>query len=227
MVKERYKDDSLDLADAGAKVKALINEHLIDLGINPKIPPIELLSADFMANVRKHAGGDPEAKASEMEHALRKHCTVHFDEDPAFYKRLSDKLEKLIQEHRNNWEALAEGYEQLRAEAIAGRTEGIEGLTKEATTFYDYVTQLAFDQGDVPFQDQQRLKELMLRIVAILQDTIGIIDFWKKPIEVKRLRGNIDTEILLANIPQLTEQHERIAVEIVKLAEKRHEELTK
>jgi len=43
MVKERYKDDSLDLAGVGAKVKALINEHLIDLGINPKIPPVEYL----------------------------------------------------------------------------------------------------------------------------------------------------------------------------------------
>jgi len=31
MVKERYKDDSLDISDAGAKVKALINEHLIDI----------------------------------------------------------------------------------------------------------------------------------------------------------------------------------------------------
>ncbi|MGH9429215.1 MAG: type I restriction enzyme subunit R domain-containing protein, partial [Terriglobia bacterium] len=226
MVKERYKDDSLDITDAGAKVKALINEHLIDLGINPKIPPIELLSAEFMANVRKHAGGDPEAKASEMEHAIRKHCTVHFDEDPAFYKRLSEKLEKLIQEHRNNWEALAEGYEQLRTEALAGRTESVEGLTKEATTFYDYVVQLAFDSRDVPVEHQQCLKDLMVRIVEILQETIGIIDFWKKPIEVKNLRGKIDTEILLTNIPQLTERHERIAVEIVKLAEKRHGELT-
>ncbi|MGH7181926.1 MAG: type I restriction enzyme endonuclease domain-containing protein, partial [Nitrospiraceae bacterium] len=226
MVKERYKDDSLDITDAGAKVKALINEHLIDLGINPKIPPIELLSAEFMANVRKHAGGDPEAKASEMEHALRKHCTVHFDEDPAFYKRLSEKLEKLIQEHRNNWEALAEGYEQLRTETLAGRTESVEGLTKEATTFYDYVGQLAFDSRDVPVEHQQCLKNLMLRIVEILQETIGIIDFWKKPIEVKNLRGKIDTEILLANIPQLAERHERIAVEIIKLAEKRHGELT-
>jgi len=63
--------------------------------------------------------------------------------------------------------------------------------------------------------------------MEILQGTIDIIDFWKKPIEVKTLRGNIDTEILLANIPQLTANHERIAVEIVKLAEKRHEELTK
>ena len=67
----------------------------------------------------------------------------------------------------------------------------------------------------------------MLRVVELLQNSIGIIDFWKKPIEVKRLRGNINTEILLANIPQLAEQHERIAVEIVKLAEKRHEELTR
>ncbi len=207
-------------------MKALINEHLIDLGINPKIPPVELLSADFLASVRKHAEGDPEAKASEMEHALRKHYTVHFDEDPAFYKRLSDKLEKLIQEHKNNWEALAEGYEQLREEALAGRTDAIEGLTREATTFYDYVAQLAFEHGDVPSQDRQRLKELILRIVEMLQDSIGIIDFWRKPIEVRRLRGNIDTEILLANIPQLAEQHERIAVEIIKLAEKRHEELT-
>ena len=67
----------------------------------------------------------------------------------------------------------------------------------------------------------------MLLIVQMLQDTIGVLDFWKKPIEVKKLRGNIDTEILLANIPALNAKHERIAVEIVKLAEKRHQELVK
>jgi type I restriction enzyme R subunit len=227
MVKERYKDDSLDIADAGAKVKALINEHLIDLGINPKIPPIELLSDDFIANVQKHSQGDPEAKASVMEHAIRKHCTVHFEEDPAFYKRLSEKLEKLIQEHRNQWEVLAEGYEQIRSEALAGRTDVVAGLSREATTFYDYVVQLAFDNAEAPAAHRPRLKQLMAGIVEMLQGTIGIIDFWKKPIEVKKLRGNIDTEILLTEIPELVEKHERIAVEIVKLAEKRHQELTK
>lgn len=227
MVKERYKDDSLDIADAGEKVKALINEHLVDLGINPKIPPIELLSDDFIANVQKHSHGDAEAKASEMEHAIRKHCTIHFDEDPAFYKRLSEKLEKLIQEHKDNWEALAEGYVQLRSEALAGRSEVIEGLTWEATTFYDYVTELAFARREVPEAHRAGLKKLMANIVEMLQDTIGIIDFWKKPIEVKKLRGNIDTEILLSEIPDLLEKHERVAVEIVKLAEKRHRDLIK
>ena len=36
VTKERYKDTSLDLGSAGEKVKALINEHLISLGINPR-----------------------------------------------------------------------------------------------------------------------------------------------------------------------------------------------
>ncbi len=87
--------------------------------------------------------------------------------------------------------------------------------------------QLAYDGSEVPADDRAPLKKLMLRIVEMLQDTIGMLDFWKKPIEVKKLRGNIDTEILLANIPALNAKHERLAVEIVKLAEKRHEELIK
>ena len=61
----------------------------------------------------------------------------------------------------------------------------------------------------------------------MLRKTIAVLDFWRKPIEVKKLRGDIDTEILLVDIPELTEKHERLAVEIMKLAEKRHEELIK
>jgi len=227
MVKERYKDESIDIADAGAKVKALINAHLIDLGINPKIPPIELLADDFMANVHKHSKGDAEAKASEMEHAIRKHCTVHFDEDPAFYKRLSEKLERLIRQYHDNWELLAEGYEKLRLEAMEGRKEAVEGLTKAASPFYDFVVQLAFRADVAPPEAVEPLKILMTRIVKLIQDTIDVLDFWGKSIEVKKLRGNIDTEILLADIPELNAKHERIAVEIMKLAEKRHKELTK
>ena len=152
---------------------------------------------------------------------------MHFDEDPAFYKRLSEKLEKIINDHKNNWNVPAEGYEQLHREAEAGRTQTHEGLTREATTFYDYVVQFGFDNGIVPADESGRLKQLMSRIVDILQETIDIIDFWKKPIEVRKLRGNIDTEILLANIPRLADRHERIAVEIVKLAEKRNNELVR
>ncbi len=227
MVKERFKDESMDasIADAGAKVKALINDHLIDLGIDPRIPPVELLSPDFLARVQDHSGGDPRAQASEMEHAIRKHCTVHFDEDPAFYQRLSDKLEKLLQQHKDNWLAIAEDCEGLRREAEAGRVVAHEGLSREATTFHDFVADLVFENGVVPAEHAAGLKTLVVAVVERLQATIGIIDFWKKPIEVKKLRGDITTDLLTSGIAPLAEKHERIAVEIVKLAEKRHGDL--
>lgn len=225
MVKERYKDESLDINDAGAKVKQLINEHLIELGINPRIPPVELLSDDFLAQVSQHSQGDTEAKASEMEHAIRKHCTVHFDEDPAFYARMSEKLERLIQEHGKNWQVLANDYQKLRDEAVAGRVDAKEGLTKEESTFYEFVAQLAYSDGVIPLEDHEPLKKLLQRIVALLQQTIGVIDFWDKAIQVKKLRGEVDTEILIADIPALVDKHERVAIEIMRLAQKRHQEL--
>jgi hypothetical protein len=64
--------------------------------IDPKVPPVELLSTDFIDRLNQHAGGNIEAKASEMEHAIRKHCTVHNDEDPAFYQSMSQKVENPI-----------------------------------------------------------------------------------------------------------------------------------
>ena len=120
MVKERYKDESIHLGDAGEKVKRLINDHLISLGIDPKVPPVELLSNDFISQLERHAHGSDEAKASEMEHAIRKHCTVHMDEDPAFYQRLSEKLEQLLEKHRHNWTDLVSELSQLRATAAEG-----------------------------------------------------------------------------------------------------------
>jgi type I restriction enzyme R subunit len=84
---------------------------------------------------------------------------------------------------------------------------------------------LAFAGGSAPAVYQAGLKKLVTGVMETLQETIGILDFWKKPIEVKKLRARIDTAILLSDIQELVQNHERIAVEIVKLAEKRHNEL--
>jgi type I restriction enzyme, R subunit len=225
VAKERYKDTSLNFGDAGQKVKDLINEHLISLGINPKVPPIELLADDFIANLSKHAGGNPEAKASETEHALRKHCTVHHDEDPAFYKSLAEKVENLIDRHQDQWEQLAEALEKLRLEAIAGRQTGEEGMSKEATAFYAHIANEAFEHGKVPTEAKAKMKVLMEAIVDTLQDSIGSIDFWTNADKQKKTRSSIKTALTLTGIQQLKENRERVAVEIMKLAKNRHDAL--
>ncbi|STQ91381.1 type I restriction endonuclease subunit R [Iodobacter fluviatilis] len=225
VTKERYKDSSLDLGSAGEKVKALINEHLISLGINPKVPPIELLSEDFLEKLAAHSGQNIEAKASEMEHAIRKHCTVHHDEDPAFYKQLSEKVDALIGKHHDEWELLAEKLAELRNEAIAGRQQGEAGMSREATTFYEHIIQVGFASATVDEADKFKFKLLMEAIVDVLQETIGSIDFWQNPDKQKRVRGLIKTEITKTGIAELKENRERVAVEVMRLAKNRHDSL--
>ncbi|MFZ5528610.1 MAG: type I restriction endonuclease subunit R [Pseudomonadota bacterium] len=225
VTKERYKDASLDLGNAGEKVKALINEHLISLGINPMVPPVELLAEDFLSKLAAHAGQNDEAKASEMEHAIRKHCTVHHDEDPAFYKSLSEKVDALIEKHHGDWDVLAEKLAQLRQEVVAGRQQGEDGMSKEATTFYEYIVQLGFASGAVNDADKPAFKTLMESTVEILQETIVSIDFWHNPDKQKRVRGLLKTEIAKTGIEELKLHRERVAIEMMRLAKNRHDEL--
>ncbi len=227
VTKERYKDTSLNLGDAGEKVKQLINAHLISLGINPMVPPIELLADDFIEKLNKHAGGNLEAKASEMEHAIRKHCTVHHDEDPAFYKKLSEKVENLIEQYQGHWEVLVEELEKLRTEAIEGRKAGELGMTREATTFFEHIANEAFTDGNVPSDAKDKMRVLMESIVDTLQDSIGSIDFWTNADKQKKTRSEIKTALMLTDIKELKQNRERVAIEIMKLAKNRHNTLLK
>ena len=226
VAKERYKDSSLDLGDAGQKVRDLINEHLISLGINPKVPPVELLSEDFLEKLNQHSGGNSQAKASEMEHALRKHCTVHHDEDPAFYKSLSEKVEQLIDQYQDQWDKLVEELEKLRVVAVQGREQGEAGMSKEATTFYEHIANEAFG-GIVPEEAKAKMKELMEAVVEVLQQSIGSIDFWENSDMQKQVRSEIKKALTMTGLAELKKHRERVAVEIMKLAKNRHDELLK
>ena len=225
VAKERYKDTSLDLGDAGEKVKALINEHLISLGINPKVQPVELLSPDFLEKLAAHSGGNDEAKASEMEHAIRKHCTVHHDEDPAFFKSLSAKVDALIEKHQDQWDLLAEKLTELRTQAMTGRQKGEDGMSREATTFYAHIIQVGFACGTLAPANKPAFKALMESALEILHESIDSIDFWQNPDKQKRVRSLIKTEIAKTGIDELKANRERVAVEIMKLAKNRHDAL--
>jgi len=223
-VKERYKDDTLNISGAGEKVRKLIDEHLVSLGINPKIPPVELLSPKFITEVEKNQS--PKAKASEMEHAIRKHCKVHFGEDPALYKKLSDKLEALIKQYKDNWDQLGRELFNLRREAEAGRKEEIAGVTAQAAPFYDLIDQIAFGDG-VPDGNADTVKRLVANVVVQLQDTIDIINFWSNAPEVSKLKGSLSDLMLLTGIEEIVENADRLVTEITALAKVRHQDILK
>jgi type I restriction enzyme R subunit len=188
---------------------------------------VELLSSDFIEQLDRHADGNAEAKASEMEHAIRKHCTVHHDEDPAFYKSLSEKVEQLIDQYQGHWEELATELEKIRSQAAVGREKGEEGMSREATTFYQHIANEAFENGEVPDSAKPAMATLMEGIVDALQDDIGSIGYWKNSDKQKRTRSEIKRALMQTGIAELKKNRERVAVEIMKLAKNRHDELLK
>ncbi len=215
-IKERYKDDSLSFSGSGEKVKKLIDEHLISLGINPKIPPVELLSPNFIQQVEQNKTS--KAKASEMEHAIRKHCKVHFPEDPALYTCLSEKLEALIQKYNDDWDELSKTLFEVYEEALAGRQDG-------TNPFYDLIAQIAFGEEGVPQQQQIALHQLVEEIIEKLRNTINIVNFWNNQPEVSRLKGELSDLILFSGIDPLAEQSEKLAAEVTALAKARQQHL--
>jgi type I restriction enzyme R subunit len=79
--RNRYKEGLPYIGKSvGAKVRKLIDDHVISLGINPKIPPISLTDGEFEDHLGRQVS--PRAKASEMEHAIRYHIHKHLNEDP-------------------------------------------------------------------------------------------------------------------------------------------------
>jgi type I restriction enzyme, R subunit len=136
-------------------------------------------------------------------------------------------VDALIEQHHDQWDLLAEKLAELRTEAVAGRQRGEDGMSREATTFYKHISQVGFASGSVDDAAKPQFRALMESMVVILKDAIGSIDFWQNPDKQKRLRGLIKTEISKTGIEDLKTSRERVAVEVMKLAKNRHDELTR
>ena len=222
-MKERYKDNSIDVSGAGAKVRKLIDEHLISLGINPKIHPVELMSDTFIKELEKNKSS--KAKASEMEHAIRKHCKVNWEKDPALYQFLSEKLDALIQKHKKDWDQLKKELEGLREEVRAGRKESDEGVDPKEAPFYELIVNISFGNEEASKEARAIIKKMVSEAYSLIKDRIGIINFWKNGHEVDGLKGDLSDLILLTEIDELITSEEKLVTEITALAKARNNEI--
>ena len=226
-IKERYKDDTLDIYGAGNKIKRLVNEHLISLGINPKIPPTELFSSNFIKELEKNKTA--KSQASEMEHATRKHIKVNLADDPVFYKTMSEKLDSIIKSHWEDWDAICEGLIELRADLKAGRKEdSIAGISVEEAPFYALIIDIAYGK-EATDEVMHQLKPVTTQILQLIKEEIKIAQFWKKQNEVENLRGEIKDIIFhiagKLKLKPVIDKTDKIISEILALAKKRHPNL--
>ena len=145
-----------------------------------KIPPIEITSDNFDEHVDKERS--PRAKASEMEHALRYHIRKHLDEDPAFFQKLSDRLETILKEFKGNWEEMVKALKKLVEEAKKGRQKDDDtGLDPETQApFFDLLQQELVGNEKVTGRKRDKLCALTVELVDHIRQEISIVGFWSR-----------------------------------------------
>jgi len=188
--RNRYRSsERLIGKEVGEKVRKLIDEHVISLGIDPKIPPIEITSAQFDDHVDKERS--PRAKASEMEHALRYHIRKHLDEDPTHYEKLSERLRGILQEFEGRWDELADALKKLVQEAERGRQkDDTTGLDPETQApFFDLLKHEAVGKEKLEGDQLDAFCALTVELVDHVQQEIGIVGFWSRAQAREALRS--------------------------------------
>lgn len=211
--------------DVGEKVRKLIDDHLISLGIDPSIPPISILDAEFGDHVEGERS--PRAKASEMEHALRYHIRKHLDEDPEHFQKLSERLDEILARLKDRWEDLVDALKEFVAEVEGGRQEDDTGLDPETQApFLGILKQEFAGDGEVSPEGMKRLCSITVDLVDHVQQEVRLVDFLKSPLA----QG-----VLQKWVVQFLDDHdllpfdrlEEVADRVVELAKVNHPRLTR
>lgn len=200
--RNRYRDEGLDLSDVGAKVRQLVDEHIISTGVDPKIPPVDLLAANFKEKL--HEVKSDESKASEIESAIKHHITVNLDEDPEYYKSLSLKLKDIILKSAGKWEQQLEFLLEMVDTIESNHKKAADdiGLSETEYAFYNIlmaeVSQVAEAKGDYVVNDStmSEVKATTQTLVNTFDEATEIVDFFNKQDEVKRMKKEIKRTVL-------------------------------
>ncbi|GDY33347.1 hypothetical protein GTS_49800 [Gandjariella thermophila] len=177
----RYRDDpdGFDVSLYGAKVRQLIDDHVIALDVRTKIPPVSITAPDFDAKVA--ALTSDRAKASEMEHAIRHHIREHLDEDPEHYESLSERLEHILTTFEGQWEQLADALRDFLPKVRAGRQADDSGLDPHTEApFYGLLKQEMQRHGTpVAANADHALRQITVDLVRRIKDDISVVGFWE------------------------------------------------
>ena len=190
--RNRYRDEQMSLDGCSEKIKKLIDETIKVNGITQLIEPTSIFSKKFDEEVEKLS--TPEAKASEIEHAIKHEISVRIDENPVFYESLRDRLLRIINDYRENRINSAEQLKLLMEILEDVRTPEKHamklGVDTDVAPFYELVATGSADGDD--------LKSIAKEIHACLKE-LTVVDWQQKEDTKRELRRQIKRILRAAN----------------------------
>jgi type I restriction enzyme, R subunit len=217
--KARYRDETLDISDCGDKVRKLIEEAILADGVQILVKQVNLFGGELEEKLE--ALKSDEAKASEMEHAIRHEIHVRLEEDPAYYQSLRERLQQIIDDLEAERIGAAEQlllFKEL-VDDVRGHDQAAEGAGMSETAFAIYGLLKGVQAGrvaeDAPEYGEERAREVAAGIEQAVEPFIGIVD-WSKKTDVQReMRRQIKRR--LPNEVYEKDEQERLAAALIDL----------
>jgi type I restriction enzyme, R subunit len=195
-----YRDEKLSIKDASNKVREIVEEYLVTKGVDPKIPPLHIFSDQFMQSVK--AKKSKKTQSEELKIVITDYIKNHREEDPEFYERFADRLERLLQEYQENWDLLVQQLSKLIEDMRKGREaeESFNLDTKKEMPFMGILKKSIFGKtpvDEIEEDDIGLLIGLTQDISAAIEKEVRSVDFWNNPTKQKRLKNHIFLKILI------------------------------
>ncbi|MCD8148865.1 MAG: HsdR family type I site-specific deoxyribonuclease [Clostridiales bacterium] len=210
--------------DASKKIRAIIEEYLTVNGVDMEIEPISLLSDEFLKCGEKKKSD--RAASEEIKYAVREFININMPKDPELYARLSERLEQILEEFKNNWSELRKALEQLRRNIKSGRakeenygydaTHEMPFLAMLRTEFYGKKTfeELTEDQMSV-------LKNLTDDVLSRFKVETTAVNFWNNITLQQELRTNIIKRLIEPDVrrcvPDIFRRRKDVAQKLMEL----------
>lgn len=222
--RNRFRDGKLSVKDASNKIREIVEEYLISQGVDPKIPPLPLLSDEFIESLKKVKSS--KSKSEELEYAIVDYINKHYEEDPEFYERFSDRLKRLLEEYKENWDILATELEKLREGMKKGReAEKVFGIdAKKEMPFFGLLKQEIFGKisvEELKKEDIDFLINLTKDVAGIIEREVRSIDFWGNYTKKKILKSHIISNVLLLKLKEnknIFKKRNEITQKLIELA---------
>ena len=218
----RYRDDRLDLSGCGEKVRKLIADAVVAEGIQILVKEVQLFSPEFDEKV--DALGTDDAKASEMEHAIRHEINVRVEENPVFYQSLRERLEEIIEQRRQERLDAAQQLSLLNSlrEELQGEQARAHDIGLDARGFAIYGL-LERHRPMTAREDSPAYDAANRDLASLLDEEVApfteLVDWWQKDDVQRQMRSRIKRQLRASGIAG--DEVEGLAADIVDLAKVR------
>jgi type I restriction enzyme R subunit len=172
------------------KLRAITDEFLVSEGITQKVAPISVLDPEFQKQAQQRTRS--KTKAAEVEHAIRHHLTVNFDEDPELFASFAKEIELILTEFAGNWDAIWQEMEKLRQKLMAKEKEETHGLDrKREMPIFRAIRAELFAEAAVSEEQIAKLVNLTQLVFHLVQTEARQAGFWDAVAKQARLKGEL------------------------------------